>query len=56
MRQGGGSLRIEALNLELLQATFAGTHAAIALCWAGSSARQFREKGIGPEEITNSFN
>jgi hypothetical protein len=55
MRQGEKSLRIEALNLELLQETLAEAHAARRLCWTSLSVPPLRERGISSEEITNSF-
>jgi hypothetical protein len=49
------SLRIEGLNLGLLQETLAEAHAARKLCWTDLSVPPLREKGISSEAITLRF-
>jgi hypothetical protein len=49
------SLRIEGLNLGLLQETLAESHATRRLCWADMSVATLREKGISSEAITVRF-
>jgi hypothetical protein len=52
---GEKSLRIEGLNLGLLQETLAEAHAARRLCWIDFSVPPLREKGISSEAITDRF-
>jgi hypothetical protein len=49
------SLRIEGLNLGLLQETLAEAHATRRLCWTDLSVPLLREKGISSEAITLRF-
>ncbi len=49
------SLRIEGLNLGLLQEMLAEAHATRRLCWSDLSMPPLREKGIGSEAISVRF-
>src|SRR5260370_23748848 len=55
VRQSEKSLRIEALNLGLLQETLSEAHAARRLCWNELSIPPLREKGIIFADIESRF-